>query len=315
MSFSMKQTTVVIGVPTLNGPDRLWRCLVAINDCTAFDRFASVKILVCDDGSGPGHLETNKNVIARIATHLDKRTTIEMIMHERRQGIATSWNDLTRHYYADVMALLNDDIEVTDNWLDVLVYSVTKNQNVGMVGLNSYASVTKAQVEYAPCAVMNTVRERPHDMVPHAMRPRVDYNEAHLMGGDGTLLASCGYAFAFRREVFDEIGGFDQRYFCYYEETDFGVSLRQKGYHHYMASYPIVYHMGGATNSDKRNLDANAELERSRKLFLDKWGATPAQLRQQFAEDNELKENRDNVLGLRLSSPREWNTQLAFLEE
>ena len=245
--------SVSIGIPTLNGPERLKRCLSSIEQHT---HFGEVTVLVCDDGSGESELEANKHLI-----HESRIPGIEMLMNGKREGIATSWNKLVRHKRADVAVLINDDIEVVDHWLDVLAYSVEKNSVAGMIGLNSYVGVIKDQVS----------------------KPlRIDYCESHLMFGNGTLLASHGPVFAFRRDVYDLVGGFDERYFCFYEELDFGVSLHKKGLRHFMSSYPIVYHMGGATNSDPRNLIASEEMARSRQKFLDKWGKTPEELRDEI---------------------------------
>jgi GT2 family glycosyltransferase len=249
-------TDVLVGIPTLNGSARLKRCLESIAECTRFGSFECVTVLVCDDGSTEEDLVLNKNVIHDASRRVPG---LEMLVNGKREGIASSWNKLVRHRDSDIVVLINDDIEVVEHWLDVLVYSVAENSIAGMVGLNSYVGAIKAQTQ-PPL--------------------RVDYNEAALQFGGGTLLASHGPIFAFRREAYNLVGGFDERYFCFYEELDFGVSLHKKGLRHFMASYPIVYHMGGATNSDPRNLIAREELERSRAKFIDKWKATPEELRQ-----------------------------------
>jgi GT2 family glycosyltransferase len=286
----MLMTDVTIGIPTLNGPDRLARCLESIADCTPFDRF-KVKLLVCDDGSTPSNLNGNKTAVHHAGNEggLREKAGLELLIHEKRSGIAKGWNDLTRSQRSEVTVLLNDDIEVVDHWLDVLVYSVTRNACIGMVALNTYVALTKAQ-HYAA-----------HKLPPHVAVPRIDYHEAKLSHGGGKLLSSLGSCFAFRTEVYNRVGGFDERYFALYEEIDFGVSCRELGLIHCMASYPIVYHMGGATLSDPKNLDASATLLRSRSAFHEKWG-------QQSIDQLRGKYDVNRVLQL-----DEWNTQLVTL--
>lgn len=244
--------TVSIGIPTLNGSERLRACLVSMT-VNAHPRLP-FQLLVCDDGSRPEELKLNKDAVHE-REWLREHAGLEMLMNEARLGIATSWNRLVRHRPADVHVLVNDDVEVVPDWLEVLVHSVWENSRVGMVGLNS-------------------TRTYSHELTK-------DFYEARLEGGSH-LLSSKGYAFAFRREVFDEVGGFDERYFCFYEEVDFGVMLLSRGYGSYMASYPILLHAVGQTNGDKRNLDAEVCLTESRQKFRDKWGARPFDLRDRW---------------------------------
>lgn len=275
----MFRPRVTIGIPTMNGPERLARCLESIAECTAFDRFASVKVLVCDDGSTEENLKLNKDAIHR-SDRLRDVAGLEMLVSAENVGVSASWNKLVRHHPCEVASLLNDDIEVAHDWLDVLTFSVWENKHAGMVGLDSYVGVIKRDVV---------------DRLP----PRIDYREARLLDGDGTLLASAGSIFAFRRDTYEAAGGFDERYKVYYEECDFGTTLRRLGYAHYMASYPIVFHMGGATMSQP-SMDAQGHLARSRALFAEKWGATPASLRGQFGP---------------APATKTWNTQLKFLQD
>ena len=288
---------VLIGIPTLNGPDRLARCLASIAAHTPFEKFA-IKVMVCDDASTSANLDANKALVRRMAYGEPPPNGIpdlEMLMHQERKGIAAGWNSLTRFQPADVVVLINDDIEVVPHWLDALVYSVTKNPQLGTVSLNQYVGLTRGQhlAAHPGCA-------------PHEAVPRVDYHEATILLGDGQLLCAQGSIFAFRRESYDQVGGFDEGYMAMYEEYDFGVALCHKGFMHAIVSYPVVYHMGGATLSDPQNLDVSAELIRSRQRFFEKWGGVN-DLRAQFAA-----QARKHGL---LANLHTWNTQLATLRD
>ena len=265
--MTQAKTKVTVGIPTLNGPVLLQRCLWSISECTNLD---GVRVLVCDDGSRPEELQETRNVVESFR---GKIPSLEILENGQRRGIAKSWNRLARHYPdAEVIALLNNDIEVVPDWLDVLVFSVMENPKAGMVGLNSYCSLTKGQhAMLFPPATLEHVRI-----------PRIDYREAHLMSGSGKLLSSQGPIFALRRSAFDTVGGFDERYVCFFEEVDLGVALRKAGFYHYMSDYPLVYHMGGATTSDKRNMDASSDLANSRAKFLEKWGQSMSEIRRDW---------------------------------
>lgn len=282
-----RNSRILIGVPTLNGPERLNRLLFSIRHATDWSKVGPVKILVCDDGSDEGPFLGNRAVCATYQD-LVQVAGLEYIAHHARRGIAAGWNTLCRHGHAnwDIAVLLNDDVEVVRHWLEALVYSLDENPTIGMVGLNAYLSVTKGQVDTLHPGALEHVRYL-----------QIDYHEAHLLHGNGRLLASQGSAFGFRKDVYDQVGGFDERYFCFYEELDFGVSALQYDYVHAMLSYPIIYHMGGATNAVPTNLDARARMEQSRKAFEEKWGRTP----------EAIHASRPH----RAPGFKEWNTQVA----
>ena len=241
---------VVVGIPTLNGPDRLARCMRSIAQHTPLED-CRVALVVCDDGSTPEHLDHNRRTAEAHGAVL--------LANEQRSGVAASWNRLAQYginaFGASVIVLLNDDVEVVPDWLEALVFSVRENPHAGMVGLNAWPGVTSENFTPPKCR---------------------DYNEATMVHGHG-MLASSGYCFAFSAEKYLAVDGFDTRYFCFYEEVSFGVALLQKGWPSYMLAYPTVIHQGGATTSVPENIDANARLLESRAKFQEKWGGVKAQ--------------------------------------
>ena len=244
-----------------------------------------MKVVICDDGS----TEDNRRIYGDVMGACERLRQVagaEMIVSPTRDGISKSWNKLARHQPSEVLVWLNDDVEVMPYWLDVLVYSATENKCAGMVGLNSYGGVTKAQI----------ANLHP-DALPHERELQLDYREAKLQSGGGSLLCSQGYAFAIRREVYEQAGGFDERYFCFYEECDMGVTLKRLGYWHFTASYPIVYHLGGNTNSDPANLNASERMTESAAKFREKWGKSLSELRAELTREP--------------PTMREWNSQIA----
>lgn len=63
-----------------------------------------------------------------------------------------------------------------------------------------------------------------------------------------------GTALAVRRQVFEEIGGFDEQFFLYFEESDFCRRVRQKGWQVWMipqSKFRHIWH--AATRSSKYN--------------------------------------------------------------
>ncbi len=256
---------VLIGIPTLNGPDRLRRCMKSIRINTP--RAEKFQVLVVDDCSTPENLQRNKDVVHEFG--------VELLTHGERYGVARGWNDLTRHTKALWVILLNDDVEVVPDWYEAIVFSLKNNPHAGMIGLTAYQGVNSSNFTPPPIK---------------------SYNESRMQRGVG-MFSSTGFLFGFERRKFDEIGGFDDGFFLFYEEIDFGVRLLKRDWPSYMLSYPVVIHQGGATTSDTRNVsDAQGVMAESRDRFKVKHGSIEVVRRSMKPET--------------FPEPREWNTML-----
>lgn len=266
---------ICIGIPTLNGSERLARTLDSIRKHTPLSTMKA-KVFVSDDCSFEQNIESNKRICMNFG--------IEMLTAPNRYGVAAQWNRLTRHTEASVVILMNDDVEVVEDWLEVLAFTIRNNPHVGMAGLKAFEGVNS----------MNFTPPLPHS-----------YNEAVLERGQ-SMLSSSGFIFAFSREKFDAVGGFDENFFCFYEEVDFGVRLLEKGYPSYMLSHPIVVHQGGATTSDRRNVDARRVMDESRDKFMAKYGSI-RQLRERLVSAEAEKSFQKSHV--------QWNTMLKTLSD
>jgi len=234
---------ILIGIPTLNGPERLGRCLESIRRHTPLEAYQA-QVLVSDDYSFKENLEENRKICQNFKVELACPAQV-------RIGVAQQWNCLTRHTEAPIVILMNDDVEVVEDWLEVLVFSIRNNLHAGMIGLKAYQGVTSKN--FTPPPIQS-------------------YNEAVMEHGLG-MISATGFLFGFERRKWEEVGGFDPHFFAFYEELDFSIELIKRNWLPYMLSYPIVIHQGGATTSDVRNLQAQAVMAESRALFKSKHGS------------------------------------------
>lgn len=62
----------------------------------------------------------------------------------------------------------------------------------------------------------------------------------------GEIFAPCAAAALYRREAFCQAGGFDEDYFCYFEDVDLGFRLRLLGYGCRYVPDAVVRHVGSA---------------------------------------------------------------------
>ena len=67
------------------------------------------------------------------------------------------------------------------------------------------------------------------------------------------VFSACGGAAIYRREIFDEIGFFDEAHFAYLEDLDIGYRAQLYGYKNYYEPSAEVVHYGSASSGSRYN--------------------------------------------------------------
>lgn len=62
----------------------------------------------------------------------------------------------------------------------------------------------------------------------------------------GAIFGPCAAAALYRRAAFCAVGGFDEDYFCYFEDVDLGFRLQLRGYPSWYVPDAVVRHVGSA---------------------------------------------------------------------
>jgi GT2 family glycosyltransferase len=64
----------------------------------------------------------------------------------------------------------------------------------------------------------------------------------------GEVFSACAAAALYRRDVFVDVGGFDERFFCYFEDVDLGFRLRLAGHRCWYVPSAVVAHVGSSAS-------------------------------------------------------------------
>lgn len=269
---------VLVGIPTLNGAGRLARALDSILQHTDLEKF-NTSIVVVDDGSVDDQATLINQIVIDRQHMCDERygrPGVKLVVNVRNKGIAYSWNTAVgSDVGSDIIILLNDDVEVVRHWQDALVYTIRHNPQFGMVGLNFVNGVCTTNPS-----------EAGRNFIPES-----NFFVATPLVGEKGLLAANGVAFGFERKKWKEVEGFDELYFAFWEEVDFGTSLASKGYVNCMLDRPLLYHMGGATFAQNFSTCAGEIMSESEQKFLEKWGMLPAALYEKLLPSPRLLEH------------------------
>lgn len=81
------------------------------------------------------------------------------------------------------------------------------------------------------------------------------------------VFSACAGAAIYRKDIFDEIGYFDENFFAYMEDVDLSYRAKIYGYKNYYCADAKVYHIGSATSGSKYN-NFKVKLASRNNIFL-----------------------------------------------
>jgi GT2 family glycosyltransferase len=82
-------------------------------------------------------------------------------------------------------------------------------------------------------------------------RDAAEFNESRQVA------AICGVSMFIRAELFERLGGFDERFFAYYEDTDLSVRAQLAGYECWLEPNSTLLHVHGGTGQERSEYFVN----------------------------------------------------------
>lgn len=219
-----RSSSVAVVIVNYNAGSLLERCLSSLDTQTLSPR----RVIVVDNASADGS-----------ADGIDvRRPGVEVIRCERNHGFARANNiGIEAAADCDWIACLNPDAFPEPEWLE------------------RFMQATDAHVEYDFFGCKLLQAEKPERLdgtgdVYHAsgLAWRRDHGRLEREGvnEDDEIFAPCAAAALYRRAALVEVGGFDESFFCYFEDIDLAFRLRLKGHRCIYVAAARVRHMGSA---------------------------------------------------------------------
>lgn len=210
-----------------------------------------IEVLVVDDCS-------NDETEARLSV----RDDIRYLRNAVNLGFVGSCNYGATEACGEYLFFLNNDTLVLDGWLDALVLSFSEHEDVGLVGSKLIYADGRLQeaggIIWADASGWNWGRLADPGAPEYNFVRDVDY--------------CSGAALMVRRALFNELGGFDQRYApAYYEDTDLAFAVRAHGLRVLYQPFSQIVHYEGVSAGTDLSSGMKAYQVRNRELFLDKW--------------------------------------------
>ncbi len=194
---------------------------------------------------------------------------IQVIRNADNRGFAAACNQGAAGSSADYLLFLNPDIRLLPDSLvkPIALLQKPENVRVGIVGIQLLDECGTVQ---RSCAHFPTVGRYLGMMLGlDRLAPRlfpsqfmVEWDHGDTRPVDQVM----GAFFLVRRFLFERLGGFDERFFVYYEEVDFSFRARREGWRSIYLTTARAYHTGGASSGQVKAQRLFYNL-RSRLLF------------------------------------------------
>ena len=171
--------------------------------------------------------------------------TVQIIKNDSNYGFAQGYNKALQHIDADIYALVNSDIEVTENWLIPILETFKNNRQTAIVQPKILDYKNKEYFEYAGAAG-GFIDEYGYPFCRGRIFETLE-KDLGQYDDDCEIFWASGACFFIRSSVYKELGGFDVDFFAHQEEIDLCWRAINKGYQIQYNSKSVVYHFGGAT--------------------------------------------------------------------
>jgi GT2 family glycosyltransferase len=223
MTSSPPTADVSVIVVNYNGRHWLERCLTA----TCAQLADHEEIVLVDNASTDGSVELVR----------ERFPDVRLLALDRNLGFAGGNNAGARTARGRYLALLNNDTVPQPGWLNALKAPLERDPRVALA--------TSRIVYLHDPSVIDSAGDG-------YLRAGGAFKRFHggpfALGNDsGEVFGACGAACMVRRDVFVELGGFDEDFFMVYEDVDLSYRARLSGHRCVYVADAIVQHAGSGT--------------------------------------------------------------------
>jgi O-antigen biosynthesis protein len=254
-----KQPLISILIPSKDQPEVLERCVESILSSS----YKNFEILIIDNQS---QTISTKQSNARLAT----RPGVQVHSWDYNFNFASINNFGVRLAKGEYLLFLNNDTQIlTVDWLERLLEHAQRPE-VGMVGAKLL--YPNNHVQHAGVVIGMNHRTAGHvfkfstDTEPGYLNRLITLQNYQAVTGACTLM---------RREVFEEVNGYDPQFAVEYNDIDLCLRLCEKGYRILMTPHVRLYHYEGYTRGTglPRTPDKRVMHHIERQLYMDRWAA------------------------------------------
>jgi len=232
-----------------NTRDVLLECLGSL---VAVQEDLPIEIVVVDNASADGSADAVRDAFPEV----------QLLASRRNSGFGTANNRAFRHCRGQYLLLVNPDVRVTAEAVRGLVEFMDERDDAGAAGVQLVYPDERLQNSYDnfPTPLTELVSKHLLRLLFPARFP----SKRKLVTEPMPVDVIIGAFLILRAEIVEELGGFDENYFLFVEETDLCRCIRDSGRKIYHVPNLRVYH--GFHHSQAR-APALAALESARSTY------------------------------------------------
>lgn len=239
---------VSIIIPVYNKFNYTYSCIKTIIKNT---KDVEYEIILADDVSSDETKDVKKYV-----------ENIIISRNEKNLGFLLNCNEAAKKARGKYVLFLNNDTNVQKNWLSSLVDLLEKDNKIGMTGSKLVYPDGRLQeaggIVWKDASAWNFGRLDDPEKSEYNYVREVDYIS--------------GAAIMIRKQLWEEIGGFDTRYVpAYCEDSDLAFEVRKHGYKVVYQPLSIVIHFEGVSHGTDVNSGIKKYQVDNNKKFYEKW--------------------------------------------
>jgi O-antigen biosynthesis protein len=193
------------------------------------------EIILVDDGSTDGTREWLATL-----TH----PVFRVVLNEENLGYAAANNRGAALARGEFLALLNNDLVLTPHWLEPMLAIFEQKSNVGLVG-NIQRNIRTGALDHTGIFINHKGKPQ-HDKTP--LPAGRDWHTVDMVTGACMLV---------RRALWQQLGGFDQRYVNGCEDVDLSIRAMMAGHVNVVALRSVVLHHISASAGRKLRDEEN----------------------------------------------------------
>jgi len=222
--------TVAVVIPSWNSLGLLPRCLGSLAD-----QGVEVELMVVDNGSGDGSV-----------AYLE-REDVPHVSLPRNIGFAAAVNLGAARTEAAAVLALNADTVLEPGCLALLLDALAADPRLGGVQPRLLQLEGDVSTPLDPAAARLYSAGQALSADGRARELGAGEPQPPRLSAVHEVFGVCGAACLLRRQLFAELGGYDESYFAFYEDVDLNVRARIAGWRFAYVPAAVVWHLGNAS--------------------------------------------------------------------